>query len=181
MTTMNKVEDMVAGWLKPIPHLPTSAQKWIAENVWWITLVGVIISVFGIITLAGAILVAMSLFGAVTSYLYYAAPVYSGWWEIWSVISLLVLIVVTAVEAMAINPLKNMKKKGWDLLFLALVIGAADSVFNFLRDLSVVTFIPGIISIVIGTGIGAYLLIETRSYFKDGNKTAPVNPTTTTK
>ena len=33
MSSMSKFEDMVAVWLKPLPHLPVAGQKWISVNV----------------------------------------------------------------------------------------------------------------------------------------------------
>ena len=71
METLHKLEDTIEGWLKPLPHLPEDWRKWIANNSWWITLIGVIISAFGILGLAYALMIAISFFGAVSSFLTY--------------------------------------------------------------------------------------------------------------
>lgn len=167
METIDKLENMVAGWLKPLPHLPVTWRKWIAENIWWITLVSVIVSVLVIFTMINALLIAFSVITTVTGiYGQYFSATYSVWWEVWSVIALGVMIVVTIIEAVAITPLRIMKRRGWDMLFLAFLIGAVETIVTFVRDFNIITFIPSVIAVVIGLGLGAYLLFEVRSYFK---------------
>ena len=166
MKELTKLENMVADWLKPIPHLPNDWRKWLAENVWWITLVGVILSVIGVLSIISAIFAAQSLFGAATSIIGSAnLTVHSGWWMVVSVISMLFMIAVIAVMAMAINPLKIMSKKGWDLLFLTLVIGVVATAVNIILSFNAFTFIPSIIFGFIGYAISAYFLYEIRSHF----------------
>lgn len=173
MIEITKLEDTVADWLKPIPHLPKTWQKWIAENIWWITLVGVILSVIGVLSLISAILTALSLFGATTGYYgsYITTRSYTGWWVLASVISLLFMVAIIAVTAMAINPLKSLQKKGWSLLFLALVISAMAAAVNIIINFNALSFIPSIIFCAIGVAISAYFLYEIRSYF-NSDKTA---------
>lgn len=167
METIDKIENTIGGWLKPLPQLPVTWKKWIADNIWWITLVSVILSVLVIFTMINALLIAFSVISAVTGfYGQYFATTYSAWWETWSVIALAVMIAVTVIEAIAITPLKNKQRRGWDMLFLAYLIGAAETIVTFVRDFNIITFIPSVIAIVIGLGVGAYLLFEVRSYFK---------------
>jgi hypothetical protein len=172
MKELTKLENMVADWLKPIPHLPNNWRKWLAENVWWITLVGVILSVIGVLSMISAIFAAQSYLGATTSILGAANLAgYSGWWVVVSVISILFMIAVIAIMAVAINPLKLMQKRGWDLLFLTLVIGVLATVVNVFLGFNAFTFIPSIIFGFIGYAISAYFLYEIRSHFNSVHST----------
>jgi len=170
MESIHKLENMIEGWLKPIPHLPTEWRKWLAENVWWITLVGVVLSVIGVLGLIFALINAMAIFGSVSSfysvYSVSTAQTYTGWWILAIVVSLVFLVVTIAIEAMAIKPLKSQKKKGWDLMFLVLLIGAVSQVVNIILNFNPMSFIPNVIFTAIGVAIGAYFLFELRSYFK---------------
>jgi len=169
MSAITKFEDTIGGLLKPIPHLPTAGQKWLAENVWWIILVGVILSGISVLTTIGGIFTALAFLGAATSYFgYYAVQSYTGWWVLASVISLLFMIAIVVISAISINPLKAMKKKGWDMLFLTLLISAASIVVSLIVNITSigVGFVFGIIFGLIGLAIGAYFIYEIRSYFK---------------
>ena len=165
MESMNQFEKTIEGWLKPLPHLPATWRKWIGENIWWITLIGVILSIMGVFVMIGAIFTAMSIFGVATGVFGYVAPVYTGWWMLASVVSLAFMVITVAITAMAVSPLKNQKKKGWDLLFLTFVINVVAAVVNVVLSFSAISFIPALISAAIGAAISAYFLFEIRSQF----------------
>ena len=166
MDSIKKLENMVEGWLKPFPHLPANWRKWIGENVWWMTLVGVILSGLAVLAMAGAILTAMSFLGAATSiYGIYVAQSYSSWWMISSVVALVFMVSIVVLTAMAIQPLKSFKKKGWDLLFLTSVIGVASMVVSVVMNLNALNLIPNLISAIISATISMYFLFEIRSQF----------------
>lgn len=161
MESLNKLEKMVQGWLKPLPHLPESARKWIATNIWWLELIGVIILAISSITLVGGILFSLGLAVAVLG----AGAVYSGFATLSATISLLFMAASVIVMALAISPLKNLKKRGWDLLFLALLINCASIVLSALISFNFYSFLSSMFSGAIGVAIGAYFLFEIRSYF----------------
>lgn len=167
MSSISKIEDMVAGWLKPLPHLPVAGQKWISTNAWWIILVGTILSGISILTSIGAIFTTLAVWGAVT---YYVGQSYGSWWVLSSIISILFMVAIVIVSAISINPLKNLQKKGWDLLFLTLIISAVSIVVNAVINFNVVGFIFSIIFGAIGLAVGAYFLYEIRSHFVAANK-----------
>jgi len=165
MESIKKLEDMIAGWLKPIPHLPTTWRKWISENIWWLTLIGVILSILMLFTALAAISALMFSVGVVTSFAGTLAPVNTGMVLVASIVSLVFWAAIIALSAMAVTPLKNMKKKGWDLLFLVFVIEVASSVVSVVLNFNAVTFIPGLIGAAIGAAISAYFVFEIKSYF----------------
>lgn len=160
MKELNKLEDMVAKWLKPLPHLPAAGQKWIATNVWWLELIGVVMLAFSAISLIGVLMMALGL-----SATFWGVAAFSGFAALSSGLTMLFYVASTVVMAMAISPLKALKKKGWDLLFLALAINAVNAVVGALVSFNPVTFITSILSGAIGVAIGAYFLFEIRSYF----------------
>ncbi len=166
MEAVKKLEKTIEGWLKPVPHLPSEWRKWLAENVWWLVLVGVILSVFAAFAALGAIITALSFMGAATSfYGYYYTQTYSGWWFIASIISMVSLVITITLTVMAVNPLKEHKKKGWDLLFMAALVGLSLSLVSTVVSFNVVSFIPSLIGLAIGAFIGMYFLYEIRSHF----------------
>jgi hypothetical protein len=160
MESLHKLEDMVEKWLKPLPHLPENWRKWLAENAWWLTLIGVILSVIGIFLLLGPLLfvtaVTTSVYGVVV------AETHTGLYMLAIWVSLALLVVVTIIEAFAISPLKALSKKGWDLLFLALVIEVVSSLVSAVLNISIMSLISAAISAI----IGAYVLFEVRSHYK---------------
>lgn len=167
MVGIQKLEGMVAGWLKPVPHLPHGAQKWIATNVWWIVLVGVIVSAIGLLIGLTGLLAALALVGSATTY--YGTVVtnsyYGGGWILNAVITLIFTVGIVALLSSAIAPLKANKKKGWTILFLVLLLDAVYVVVNSILSLSIVGFIFGIIFGAIGLAVATYLLFEIRSHF----------------
>jgi hypothetical protein len=168
MESMHKFEKQIEEWLRPLPHLPTDWRKWLANNVWWIVLVGVILSVIGVLIIAGALLTAFALIGTVTTV--YGVNVvnqsYSSWWYVASVVSLLFLIATLVIEAMAISPLKSQKKKGWDLLFITFLLGIASSIVSVFLGLFTGSMFSSLLGGIVGAVISAYFLFEIRSYFK---------------
>lgn len=168
METVKQIENTIAGWLKPLPRLPENVRKWLADNVWWITLIGVILSVFAAFSMLVAIIV--GLWGAAVISSYYnvfgIAAAYTGLAAIWALISFAFLIVDVVIMGMAINPLRRKESKGWDLMFLAILVSAASSILSMIINFSIFTFISGIIFTGLGLAIGAYFLFEIKAYFK---------------
>lgn len=167
MSTIEKIESKVAEWLKPVPHLPAGAQKWIANNVWWIVLVGTILSGLGLLIGLVGFLGVLALVGSTTSY-YGAAvsgSVYGGGWVISALLSLVFTVGLLILLARAVSPLKAMKKQGWKLLFVVLLLDAVYVVLNSIFSFSVVGFIFGIIFGAIGLAISTYFVFEIRSHF----------------
>lgn len=167
MGLVHTLENTVAGWLKPVPHLPKGAQKWIAENVWWIVLIGVVLSAIGLLISLAAFLGALALvgsYGAVYGGVV-ASSYVGGGWVLSGILSLVFTVALIALLATAISPLKAMKKKGWTTLFLITLLDAVYVVLSAVLSLNVIGFIFGIIFGAIGLAIASYLLFEIRSHF----------------
>src|SRR5690349_14000149 len=119
MESLKNLETMVASWYKGVPHLPKNGQKWLAENAWWLVLIGVILGTLGILSVLLGTLVVGTLLAGV------GGPVgaaIGGLAFVIVVVSLAFGVVDMVISAMAISPLKTMRKKGWSLLFLVSLI-----------------------------------------------------------
>jgi hypothetical protein len=166
MSVLNKVETMVSGWLKPVPHLPKGGQKWIAENAWWIVLIGVVASAIGILVAIGAIFTYLAFVGNAASYYgVYTTSVYGGGWIVSTIVSLAFSVALLIVTAMAVKPLKAQQRQGWSLLFIGLVLRTLSVVLGAILSFSVLGFIFGLIFGAIGLAIYAYFLYEIKSHF----------------
>jgi hypothetical protein len=158
MESLKNLETMIASWYKGMPHLPKNGQKWLAENAWWLVLVGVILGTFGIlIVLLGTVIAGTLLAG-------FGGPVgaaIGGLAFILVLISLAFGILDMIISALAISPLKLMQKRGWSLLFLVALINVLSLLVSFLFQLNLFSLIWGLIF----AGAGGYFLFEVREYF----------------
>lgn len=164
MEFISKLEKVVLGWAKNVPHLPTAGQKWLGANIWWIALIGAIFSGVAFLFAAGGLLTLISLLGAVSS-AYYVTGNYTSLAMLNAAVSLVFLALNGVLLALAVKPLQNMQKKGWVLLFLTLLVQAFSVVVNAVLSFSVAGFIIGILFGAIGLAIGAYFVAEIHGQF----------------
>lgn len=158
MEYINKLEKMVAGWYAGVPHLSPSGRKWLSTNVWWIALIGVILGAMGILTV-----ISVTFFAGVLASVY-AGPVgaaLAGVGLFVVVIALVISIASLVLTAMAVAPLKALKKRGWTLLFLTVLLHVASQVLDFLFSFNLL----GLVWSLLFTAIGAYFLFEIRDSF----------------
>lgn len=172
MESVHKLEKTVADWYKGMPHLPSGGQKWLADNVWWIVIIGVVLSAFGLFGIISLLFLAgagLTLAGGAIGSGYGAAAgaALGGLLIITSLISLAVYIVELVLMVMAISPLKAHKKLGWDLLFIVTLINVASIVVTGLIAMNIFSIFWGLV----WAAVGAYFLFEIRSHF-EGHKVA---------
>ena len=166
MELVRKLETMLVEQYKKAPHLPVNGQKWLAENAWWIVLVGVVISVFammGVLSFLALAMFGLSLGGAMLGAGYGAAVgmAVGGVLFVTTLVALALYIVVAVLLGMAVSPLKAMKKRGWDLVFLVAVVNAVVVVVTNVLSADLVGLIFGLL----WAAVGAYFLFEVRSRF----------------
>lgn len=154
MELVHNIENTMRGLYKDLPHLPKEISKWLAHNAWWLTVIGV---GFGVLGILGA----LSVVGIGATYVGIIAPAAGialmGAW-VW----ILFFAAVLLIEAKAIMPLKAMQRKGWELLFLAMLVAIVGGLASeLLRG----NLVGGLISGLIGFAIGAYVLLEIDQYF----------------
>ncbi|MDB5179461.1 MAG: hypothetical protein JWN12_93 [Candidatus Saccharibacteria bacterium] len=164
MEYISKLEKLVLGWAKNAPHLPAAGQKWLGANVWWIALVGAIISGIAILVSLGAIVTLIGTLGA-PSNAYYVTSDYTSLAIMTAIVSFVFLVANGILLALAVKPLQEMQKKGWVLLFLTLLVEALSVVVHAVLSFSVVGFIIGIIFGAVGLAISAYFIAEIHDQF----------------
>lgn len=139
-------------WLAPIfaqaPHIPAGGRKVITDIIPWLSLI------FGILGLVA--LVSAGALGALFSPLMLLG---AGFSSLMFFVHIILGLISSALGIMAFNPLKEMKKRGWDYSFYSLIIGAISALVTLL------TMSYGGLNNIIGIVIGAYLLFEIREMY----------------
>lgn len=107
-------------------QIPASGRKFLAEIAWVLALIGVILG--GIIAFGS--FGVLGIFGGLVVLGGGSAALVLAW------VSLAVLIGQVVLEAMAISPLKDLKKRGWDLMYYSMVLSAVYAVVNLIYNIS---------------------------------------------
>lgn len=180
MELLHKLEQQILKWIKGVPHLPTPARKWLGDNIWWIALIGTIVT--GIIVLFGLIglLSFLSVMGTVAAS-YYATSTFTSWAIVTTLVSLAFSVLQGLILLAAINPLKAKQKKGWVLLFASWLLGAVAVVVNAVLTLSPFGFIGGLLFGAVGLAISGYFLFEIHSQFAHVERSKGVKSAKTTE
>ncbi|MBI2031692.1 MAG: hypothetical protein HYT08_03700 [Candidatus Levybacteria bacterium] len=131
-----------------LPALPVGIKEFIVTVAPWLALI------FGIL----AILAGISAFGLLSVLSPFAAVSGAGQYAISGIISSVILLAQGVVELIAFPSLQARKIKGWNLIFLSLVL----SVLSSLTTLS----ISGVLWSLIAAAIGYYFLYQVKSYYK---------------
>lgn len=174
MELLTKLEHTVAGWLKEVPHLPNAIPQWLGNNLWWIALVGAIVSGLGafglVIGLFSSLSVLASPFVA-----YYASSTFVVVGIIRTIISLIFVVLTSVLLAMAVTPLKEKQKKGWVLLFVAWLVNAASVVIGAIVTLNPFSFLTSIIFGALWILVELYFIYEVRGQFAHVEKSKGVS------
>lgn len=177
MGAMDKLEDQLNEvFVKKAPYqLPEKAKKVIVDILPWLNLI------FGILTLLSAY------------WLYQAATVVDKWvgWAndisqaygggsavttnhltvmVW--LGVFVLAVEGVLWIAAFPGVKDKKKTGWNLLFIALLVNIVYGFLSLFMNVGSSTGIGGFLSYAISTAIGLYFLFQIRSEFLGSKSTA---------
>lgn len=173
MELLHKLEKQILQWIKDIPHLPASAQKWLGDNLWWIVLIGAILT--GISALFT--FVSVMSFASISSSLvasYYPVASFTSWALVTSLVSLAFTVAQAVLLAVAVKPLQLKQKKGWVLLFVTWLLSAVSMVVSAILTLNPFGFIVGLIFGAIGLAITGYFLFETHNQFAHVEKSRGV-------
>ncbi len=150
-----KLDEMYKKW----PQLPEGFKKWLANNVWWLALIGAILSALSVLSAWNYATKVSQVSDVARSYgvdLYYGESS-TYWW---------LMMAASAVEAvllfMAFQKLKEHKKEGWNLLFYTSLVSIGALVV-------VAFFSASVVGTLIGAAIGAliswFFLFSIRSKF----------------
>ncbi len=173
MEALSKLERTILGWLKDLPHLPVQARKWLGENIWWIALIGAILSGIGVLVLISSLFsLVASLSTPVISY--YPSPTFLGLVITTTAVALFFVAVEGLLLAAAVTPLKEKQKKGWVLLFASWLVGAVYAVVTAILTLNVFTAIGNLILSAVWIALSGYVLFELHSQFAHTEKSKGV-------
>lgn len=158
MENIRKLETTIASWYEKAPHLPLNGRKWLADNVWWLVLIGVVIgalSVFSVLfvsMLAGALLVGIGGIAGVA-----ASGVLILIVLLWLALAILNIVLL----ALAVTRLRAKEKMGWTLVFIVVLLNLIAAVLHLLFDFEPASFIFSLL----GSAVFGYFLFEIREYF----------------
>lgn len=173
MDFLHKLERTVHGWYKSVPHLPNDVQKWIGDNAWWLAAIAAVLSGIGAIGFLSAVfgdLAALS--SPIVSY--YASTTFVTWVIAKTLVAMVFLALECLLFALAINPLKAKQKKGWVLLFAALLLSGVSVFVNSLLTLDAFSFITNVIFGALWLAVCAYFLFEIHEEFAHGERSKGV-------
>ena len=158
MEMLHKLEGTVASWYKGLPHLPENFRKWLADNIWWLVLVGVILGL--LVTIPAIVLL---LFGGAVLTASQGLTGGNGYGAmfVWVFLALVFVVANLVLSALAIVPLKAHRKLGWSLLFLVALLNILSTVLTFVANFHIGALISGLV----GAAIGGYFLFEIRDHF----------------
>lgn len=157
------LEKWVDQTVKQLPAIPANGRKWLADNAWWLALVGGILSVWGLWSMwqAANLVNQLGAWADRISASYGVATTSSQLGVMWYA-ALAAMAVQAVLMFLAFQPLKEHKKSGWNLLFysslVSLVVGV---VYLFVPAYG----ISSLLGMVVGTAIGWYILFNIRGHF----------------
>jgi hypothetical protein len=164
MELLNKLEKTIFGWFKGVPNLPDGARKWLGDNIWWIVIVGVVLTILSVLVSLAALSTRFALMGT-AAFSYYVSPAATNWYIVTDIVSIVFQILEAVILFFAIQPLKEKRKKGWVLLFATWLLGGVALVVNALLGLSVINFVITILFGAVWLAISGYFLFEMHSQF----------------
>lgn len=173
MEAIEKLEKQILDWIKGVPHLPESARKWLGTNIWWIALVGGIISGIAVLVSFIGLLGIVSLVGTVGA-TYYAAATFTTWSIVTGLVSLAFGVLQTIILIVAVKPLQDKQKKGWVLLFAAWLVGILATVITAILTLNPIAIIFNLLFGAIWVAISGYFLFEIHGQFAHVQKSRGV-------
>jgi len=142
MKNIQIIEDTLARWLSAFPSLPKGGRAWLGRNLWWIILILAILGIFGTLAGVGQYLGALARTGHANIYIDPVADLNTSVY----LLSFIESVITTVLYFMAIAPLKEGKKRGWNRVFYVQLLGTLFAVIGLVINL----VMPGSPLLVIG-------------------------------
>ncbi len=159
MDTLVKLEKRILSWFNTVPHLPESVRKWLGDNLWWIAVIGLVISAIGAVSVLFTTLLSSAASVA------YVLPTFAAWQLITGMVLLGYLVIECILLGLAIKPLQSKQKKGWVLLYLLWLVGILFVVVQAVLTLNPFLFILQVLFGAIWVAISGYFLFEVHGQF----------------
>lgn len=146
----SQLEKVLEEYLKEkAPSLPQNWKEFLVKIAPYLTIVGVFFGVLGFLGLLGlgAFLFPVSTFGGLVTGRPFLGLSY--------LINLLIFVVTLIFQIISIPYLFKRQRKGWQYLYLAVLLNAVSSLISF-----------DILGLIIGSGLSLYLLFQVKEYYK---------------
>ena len=157
----NKLDEVLVK--KAAYKLPENFKKGLVTALPWLALLGGILSLLGAWGVYQIVSWASSWMGVAnelgSTYGYYTGYSASFGPLLW--VSLVLLIVEAVISFMAFNPLKEKKKRGWDLMYWLALINVAYAVVYLIAAPNIMQFVFSLLC----SAIGLYFLFQVRSHY----------------
>lgn len=155
MEWLNKAETKVGELYRNVPHLPKTWREWLADNAWWLMIIFVAFNAIAALGLA-SYLYGFGLYRELTGQFQAL-----GVGHTIGFVAFVGAVAAAIVGGLAIAPLRDKLKSGWDWLFVAGLILVASAA---LRSILVVS-LYGLLVAALQALIGFYFIFEIRQYF----------------
>lgn len=171
MDALKTLEQTLVQWHKQSPiHLPASWRRWLGDNSWWLVIIGVIAATLSVIGSLRTLLWTEDLLRTTRQFAESLGVTMPGTGithvvSLW--ISVVTLVAVALIQLRSIQPLREKKKNGWDLLFLASIISLSGS---FVSGIVGGSIISAIIGLAVTAVISWFILFEIRGQFLPASK-----------
>lgn len=140
-------------------QLPAGAKNWFGDNLWWLAIVGAVMSLLGAWSTWQTVNSANRMLDA-----FGVGDMYRQEIGGYVYVSIAASLVSAALLLMAQAKLKERRKDGWNLLFYSFLLGLALSLVSMVMN-AAYGVVGGIIGLAIGFVIGGWLLFQIRSQF----------------
>lgn len=171
MSTLKNLEQTLVNWQKNSPvHLPVTWRRWLGDNSWWLVIVGIVLSALSVIGSLRMLLWTEDLLRTTRQFAEsfgVTVPNTGVMYDVGLWISVATLAAAALIQIKSIQPLRDKKKSGWDLLFLAAVISLVGSLVSGLVTGSIVGTVLGI---AVAAVISWFVLFEIRGQFLQADK-----------
>ena len=175
MEFISKLERTILKWAKNVPHLPSTVRRWVGDNVWWIALVGAILSGVSVLVTFIGIMGAFAIMGT-SAAAYYVTTSIIGWQIVVGIVSIVFAAIDAILLGIAAQPLREKQKKGWVLLFLVWLISALSVVVGAVLSLNPIGFIGGLLFGAVWLAASGYFLFEIHGEFAHTEKSKGLKP-----
>lgn len=165
MASLNQLEDNLESiFVKKAPKLPEGAKKTIVEYLPWINLVLGLLTLWSAYALWHWAHIANSLvdYANTLNKLYGTGTVVSSRLTVGIWLGLIVLVIEALLYIAAFPGTRDKKKAGWNLLFYALLVNVVYGVVVMFTSYG---GFGSLISYVVGSAIGLYILFQIRSSY----------------
>lgn len=148
MNSLHQLAKALDPYYAKVPALPKGVNDFIVSIAPWLALI------FGVL----AILSGVAAFGFLSAFSGLAMAAGVGGYALTAILASVVLLAQGVIDLLAFSPLKARKQRGWDLMFLGVVLSVVSSVVSL--------HVGSVIGGLIGGAISYYFLYQVKSYYK---------------